>query len=128
MYKRQAWALAAPRDAHERAARDRSVAALLARAQRSGGFAPWEEGSSEVFDTALALLALEAQPASPAIMRACAAARGYLEREQELDGGWRETTRPAGGESRAHRVSTSAWAAQALAASHHPMPRSSLER
>jgi hypothetical protein len=110
-----AWALAAPREPREREARDVAVEALLARAARSGGFAPWEQGPSEVFDTALALLALEAQPAAPDIERARAAARGYLEREQELDGGWRETTRPAGGESRAHRVSTSAWAAQALA-------------
>ncbi|MBK9388087.1 MAG: hypothetical protein IPN34_24985 [Planctomycetes bacterium] len=108
-----AWALAAPRELREREARDRSVAALLARATRRGGFAPWEQGPAEVFDTALALIALQAQPAAPALARACAAARGFLEREQEPDGGWRETTRPADGESRAHRVSTSAWAAQA---------------
>lgn len=111
-----AWALVAPRDGRERVARDGSVAALLARGASSGGFAPWQEGPSEVFDTALALIALEAQPAAPDLARISAAARGFLECEQEPDGGWPETTRPAGGTSRAHRVSTSAWAAQALAA------------
>jgi hypothetical protein len=42
------------------------------------------------------------------------AGRRYLILEQSSDGSWPETTRPAGDESYAHRVSTSAWATLAL--------------
>jgi hypothetical protein len=42
--------------------------------------------------------------------------RAYLLATQERDGGWPETTRPAGSDSYAQRLSTSGWAALALLA------------
>jgi len=44
------------------------------------------------------------------------AARGreFLLRMQHADGGWPETTRPAGGVSYAEHISTTAWALEAL--------------
>ena len=44
--------------------------------------------------------------------------RDFLVASQEEDGGWPGTTRPAGGDSYAQRVSTSAWAAMALLATY----------
>ena len=40
--------------------------------------------------------------------------RAYLLAAQQEDGSWKETTRPAGGDSYAQRVSTTGWALQAL--------------
>jgi hypothetical protein len=46
--------------------------------------------------------------------------RAYLLESQLADGSWPETTRPAGAESYAHRVSTTAWATMALLATRPP--------
>lgn len=85
-------------------------AALLRKAQtREGGFGPYAGDPPEVFDTAVAMLALaETDPV------AVAKARGWLVRQQAPDGSWPETTRPAGSQSYAQRVSTTAWATLAL--------------
>jgi hypothetical protein len=40
--------------------------------------------------------------------------RAWLIAQQDEEGGWRETTRPAGAESYAHRISTTGWATLAL--------------
>jgi hypothetical protein len=69
-----------------------------------GGFGPYPGSPSEPFDTALALLALKTNPR----------ARDYLIRTQLADGGWPETTRPAGGQTYAQHISTSGWATFAL--------------
>ncbi|MBI4264688.1 MAG: hypothetical protein HY657_09950 [Acidobacteria bacterium] len=98
---------------------------LLERGQGpDGGWGPYVTSPSDVFDTALALMALvavrnvEALYAPPyaerEIEKAIARARQYLLSMQNPDGSWPETTRPPNGESYAQRISTTAWALQAL--------------
>jgi hypothetical protein len=98
---------------------------LLMKGQgRDGGWGPYLTSPSEPFDTALAVLALDAltpRPAlaAPAFTRdslaaAIASGRGHLLREQLKDGSWNETTRPAGQTSYAQRISTTGWALLAL--------------
>ena len=83
-------------------------AAMIERARnRDGGFGPYVNSPSEPFDTAIAMLALSKPDA-------IARGRAYLIRVQNDDGGWPETTRPAGSQSYAQRMSTSAWATLAL--------------
>jgi hypothetical protein len=65
--------------------------------------------NNEPFDTALARLALG--PAHPA----STAARRYLMSTQWSGGGWPATTRPAGGDSYAQHISTTAWVLLSLA-------------
>lgn len=90
---------------------------------RDGGWGPYFTSSSEPFDTALALVALDAlsprrdtAPAytADALKAAIAAGRNYLVRQQLDDGSWNETTRPAGQSSYAQRLSTAGWALLAL--------------
>lgn len=84
-----AWALGRPAD------RTKLLAAQL----------PNGSWNNEPFDTALALLALGGDNAK---------ARAYLLEAQFEPGGWPGTTRPAGGESYAQHISTTAWVAMAL--------------
>ena len=82
--------------------------AMILRAQNSdGGFGPYINSPSEPFDTAISLLALKD-------ITAIKRGRNYLIRMQEADGGWPATTRPAGSQSYAQRMSTSAWATLSL--------------
>ena len=67
-------------------------------------------GWGEPFDTALAILALNAAGQNDL----AAAGRASLLRLQQPAGGWPETTRPPGGVSYAEHISTSAWALYAL--------------
>ncbi len=76
-----------------------------------GGFGPYAKSPSEVFDTAISLLALAGGRGDG---RAIGRGRAYLIESQQVDGGWPETTRPAGAQSYAQRISTSAWALLAL--------------
>ncbi len=89
---------------------------LVSQQQPDGGWGPYPRRASEVFDTAITLIALsEGAPHAdldPVLMRG----QNYLRQRQEPEGGWPETTRPAGGNSYAQHISTSAWAFQALAA------------
>jgi squalene cyclase len=82
---------------------------LLLSAQSSdGGWGPHRMSPAEVFDTAVALLALRGSG------EPVARGRAFLIARQQPDGGWPETTRPSGGQSYAQRISTSAWATLAL--------------
>lgn len=98
---------------------------ILVRGQRtSGGWGPYVTSPPEPFDTAVALLGLQTQLAAlPADRRTAVAeqigrGREFLRTRQLEDGSWDETTRPAGGQSYAQRISTVAWAARALLATH----------
>jgi hypothetical protein len=75
-----------------------------------GGWGPQPGAPAEPFDTAMALLAL-GNAGEPV-----ARGREYLVRTQLEDGGWPPTTRPAGAQSYAQHISTTAWAALALMA------------
>jgi squalene cyclase len=86
---------------------------LLAAQASDGGWGPQARMPAEPFDTALALLALQAAGGPPA---AIARGRAWLIARQETSGGWPETTRPPGQQSYAEHISTTGWAAYALLA------------
>ena len=79
----------------------------------TGGWGPYPDAAAEPFDTAVVLSALASlrdDSADKLIRRG----RDYLIKMQNEEGSWPETTRPAGAESHAQRVSTAAWATRAL--------------
>jgi len=79
-----------------------------------GGWGPFVNSPPEVFDTALTVLALSSLPDRKEWEPYLTRARAYLIAQQESDGGWPATTRPPGVDSYSQRISTSAWALQAL--------------
>ena len=90
----------------------------------NGGWGPYATAPPQVFDTALAVLALSALNVEPRIARstyrpeelleAIAKGKAFIASQQRPDGSWPETTRPAGQESYAQRISTTGWALLAL--------------
>jgi hypothetical protein len=88
----------------------RDAVNVLRRAQTRDG------GWGEPFDTAIAILALNAVGAKESI----ASGRASLLRIQQPAGGWPETTRPPGGVSYAEHISTTAWALYALLETEPP--------
>jgi hypothetical protein len=97
--------MAGPRDP---ALRQRCIEVFRRARTSDGGWGPQPSLPAEVFDTALAMLALPDN--------ADARARAWLLKAQLPEGGWTETTRPSGGRSYAQHISTTAWALQALLA------------
>ena len=83
---------------------------VLRHAQTSDG------GWGEPFDTAIAILALNAAGERDLV----ASGRASLLRLQQSAGGWPETTRPPGGVSYAEHISTTAWALYALLETGEP--------
>ena len=81
---------------------------------RDGGWGPYVTSPPEVFDTAIAVLALARHRERPEVGDLVRRGREYLIRTQETDGSWPETTRPPGAESYAQRISTTGWALLAL--------------
>jgi hypothetical protein len=79
-----------------------------------GGWGPAQYSPAEPFDTALALLGLSRAGNRAKVADLIAEGRAWLERAQLESGGWPETTRPAGGQSYAQHVSTTAWCLMAL--------------
>lgn len=79
-----------------------------------GAWGPYATSPPEPFDTALALLALKRTAPGPERAGLIARGRKALIARQYEDGSWPETTRPAGFESQAQRLSTAAWATLAL--------------
>jgi hypothetical protein len=90
----------------------------------AGGWGPYVTAAPQVFDTALAVLALSSLEVEPRLARstyrpeelkeAIATGKKYLVSQQRPDGSWPETTRPANQESYAQRISTTGWAMLAL--------------
>ena len=90
---------------------------LLRRGQSpDGGWGPFVTAPPEPFDTAVALLALARVADPPDVPGRIRRGRASLVADQLEDGSWPETTRPAGGESYAQRLSTAGWATLALLA------------
>jgi alkylhydroperoxidase family enzyme len=102
--------LALPETASER------LSQILASQNNDGGWGPVRFGPSEPFDTAVVLLALTGITDTDQTRGARDRGRRFLISSQQSSGGWLETTRPAGAQSYAQHVSTSAWAALALLA------------
>jgi hypothetical protein len=94
------------------AIRTRAVARLAREQTSDGGWGPSAGAPAEVFDTAVAVLALRAAGERQLIARS----RQFLIRAQQPYGGWTETTRPSGSQSYAQHISTTAWATLALSA------------
>lgn len=92
----------------------------------NGGWGPEATSPPQVFDTAIAVLALSALNVEPRIARstfrpeelvaAIAKGKAFIESQQRADGSWPETTRPGGRESYAQRISTTGWALLVLLA------------
>jgi squalene cyclase len=104
----------------------RNCLSILRQGQSAdaGGWGPYVTAAPQVFDTAIAVLALSSLEAEPRLARsayrpeqlkeAIANGKKYLASQQKPDGSWPETTRPANQESYAQRISTTAWAMLAL--------------
>jgi hypothetical protein len=90
---------------------------FLRSAQTSdGGWGPYADSPPEVFDTALALLALADYRAENDVPEMIQRGRNFLTSTQLPDGSWPATTRPPGGQSYAQQMSTTGWATLALLA------------
>jgi hypothetical protein len=101
----------------EAMAKKRRCLELIRRGEtREGGWGPYVHSAPEVFDTAVVLLALVEQERTAEISGWIARGRAHLLAEQEPEGSWPETTRPAGADSYAQKLSTTGWAARALLA------------
>lgn len=93
------------------ALRDAQTASALLKIQNpDGGWGPYRASPTEVFDTAIAILALRPMGHTEAIDRGVA----WLKKNQLPDGGWEGTTRPSGSISYAQHMSTTGWATLAL--------------
>ncbi len=104
-------------DGEGAATRREECIALLRRAQsQDGGWGPFVNAPSEIFDTALVIIALNERNANETMTTMIQRGRNYLVTRQSEDGSWPETTRPPGGESYAQRLSTTGWATLALLA------------
>ena len=111
-------------DARAFATFKRALTILKQGQARDGGWGPYTSSQSEAFDTAIAVLALKAVRGDAALVapvytevewkEAIERGRSYLLTQQNDDGSWFETTRPARQESYSQRVSTTAWALLAL--------------
>ena len=98
--------------------------ARLRRTQTSdGGWGPYADSPAEVFDTALALLALAELPREAEVTAMIRRGRSFLLTQQQPAGDWAATTRPSGGASYAQRLSTTGWATLALLRTGMPEAR-----
>jgi hypothetical protein len=96
-------------------------ASILASQNADGGWGPFATSGSEPFDTAIALIALLRAPDAARNRTTIENGRRYLLKNQQDDGAWIETTRPAGAVSYAQRLSTAGWATLALLATRNWM-------
>jgi Prenyltransferase and squalene oxidase repeat len=95
--------------------REEEILKIMGRAQtRDGGWGPYADSPPEPFDTAVALLALKQYRQKLGVNEMIERGRSFLVAQQNPDGSWPATTRPAGGESYAQSLSTTGWATLAL--------------
>jgi hypothetical protein len=110
------WGLADASDADAAALRKQCLILIRKGEAKDGGWGPYVNSAAETFDTAVVVLALIRQKDSGEFAEMLRRGRAVLLSTQQKDGSWMETTRPAGGDSYAQRVSTTGWATQALLA------------
>ena len=104
----------ARKDAEAKAIHQQALKILRSGQSREGGWGPFINVPPEPFDTALAVLALARLVPDDDVRDRIKRGRAFLIATQLADGSWRETTRPAGAESYAQRLSTTGWATLAL--------------
>ena len=93
----------------------RQAIEVLRRGQAGdGGWGPYAKSPSEVFDTAMAVLALHSIGDPAQYQTLIDQGRAYLVNSQLPAGGWIETTRPSGSQSYAQHLCTTGWATLAL--------------
>ena len=109
-------ALDGAQDAAARRQRQQCLSLIRRGEARAGGWGPYLGAAPEPFDTALVLLALARLHRESGVGSMRRRGRAYLVAAQKEDGSWPETTRPAGAESYAQRLSTTGWATLALLA------------
>jgi hypothetical protein len=109
-------ALADAKDDEAIAQRRRCLALIRKGEAKDGGWGPYITSAPEPFDTAVVVLALVQQKDQRDVADLARRGRAFLITAQAHDGNWKETTRPAGGDSYAQRISTTGWATQALLA------------
>ena len=100
-------------DAAAEQLRRECLAILRSGQSPDGGWGPYVTTGPQVFDTAMAVLALSVVDRGE-LSDAIARGKAYLVSRQQPDGSWPETTRPADQESYAQRISTTGWALLAL--------------
>ena len=105
----------------------RAALGIIRKAQSpTGGWGPDAAAAPQVFDTALAVLALASLEVEPRLARstyrpeelkeAIANGKTYLVSQQRPDGSWPETSRLKNQDSRVHGTATTGWALLALLA------------
>jgi hypothetical protein len=108
------WTFAGREDPKTVWVRGQALELILTSQNGNGGWGAYAHTRSEPFDTAVAMLALQALRERPEIRHKIDRARVFLILQQLPPGGWRETTRPAGGQTYAQHMSTAGWATLAL--------------
>ena len=101
-----------------------SLSILRSGQSPAGGWGPSATVAPQVFDTALAVLALNSLEVEPRLARsayrpeelkeAITNGRKFIVSQQRPDGSWPETAAPVNKDSYAQRISTTAWAMLAL--------------
>ena len=102
------------RDATGSTLKVEALGAIASAQTRDGGWGPYKDSPPEVFDTALAILALHEMRDRPEVWDMIDRGRMFLHGQQLQNGSWPATTRPSGGESYAQQISTTGWATLAL--------------
>jgi hypothetical protein len=115
--------LDAAKDEDARSQRERCLALIRKGEAKDGGWGPYTTSPPEPFDTAVVMLALTRVPDAPETNAMLKRGRAYLIALQQGDGSWKESTRPAGGDSYAQCVATTGWALQALLSTRPDSPR-----
>jgi hypothetical protein len=110
------WGLSSAKDQAAAAQREKALVLIREGENPDGGWGPYVTSATQTFDTALTLLALSRLDPTPETQRLIRRGTEQLVKLQLEDGSWPPTTRPPGANSYAHRISTSAWALQALLA------------
>jgi hypothetical protein len=101
-------------DSAARGQRERALKLISKGQSRQGGWGPYVHSPPEPFDTAVVLLALSRLPEDAGRKGMIRQGLAFLAASQQADGHWQETTRPAGAESYAQRLSTTGWVVLAL--------------
>lgn len=102
------------KDAASRSRLEQALSVLLKSQSGDGGWAAYPNTPAEPFETAMALLALNAVRDKPDVEARILKGRAFLASVQFEDGGWPAARQSTTGETYARHLSTSAWATLAL--------------